>query len=159
MWETTWEWTRTEYVIHIPTTTHTHSIKHYANQQVDFKYGELVGCFKSELPDYKESSFCIIRRLELMELLGESITNSLECPLLTSTTTLQVLPTSFITCSASILHECGPSCNFTTTIQTVPREREHLEVSQLTYVHDYTITTFCLNVYAMSWLPVCISTT
>ena len=35
--------------------------KHYANLQVDFKYGELVGCFKSEceLPDYKESSECM----------------------------------------------------------------------------------------------------
>ena len=125
---------------------HTLHKTHYVNLQVDFKYGELVGCFKSEceLPDYKESSFCIIRKLELMELLDESITNSWDCPLLTSTTTLQVLPTSFITCSASIIHECGQSCNFTTTIQTVSREREHLDMSQLTYVHDYSITTFCM---------------
>ena len=45
-----------------PTTTHTHSIKHYVNLQVDFKYGELVGCFKieCELPDYKELSFYIM---------------------------------------------------------------------------------------------------
>ena len=102
--------------------------------------------FKSEceLPGYKESSFYIIRKLELMELLGERITNSWDCPLLT----LQVLPTSFITGSASIINECGPSCNFTTTLQTVSRER--LDMSQLTYVHDYSITTFCLNVYAMS---------
>ena len=70
----------------------------HENLQVDFKYGELVGCFKSEceLPDYRELSFCIIRRLDLMELSGESTTNVLECPLLTSTTTLEVLPTSFI---------------------------------------------------------------
>ena len=53
--------------------------------------GSWWGALK-ERPDYKESSFCIIRRLELMELLGESVTNSLECPLLTSTTTLQILP-------------------------------------------------------------------
>ena len=135
---------RTEYVIYKPTTTHTHST--LCKPTGRFQVWGVGGCFKieCELQDHKELLFCIICR---HELLGESITNSLDCPLLTSTTTLQVLPTSFITCSASIIHECGPSCNFTTTLQTVSREREHLDVSQLTYVHDYSITTFCLNVY------------
>ena len=94
---------------------------------------------------------CIIRELAEVHAIEEQVFNDTECPLLTLTNSLyNIIPTSHIVSSVSIMHECNPSCTFENAYTSIPRERETLHTSKLIYTHDYSNKLFCLNVYAMS---------
>ena len=105
----------------------------------------MLACFQKDT-----DRFCLLQKLEKMELAGEMITNSYDCPLFTLTSTLLYVHTSFIQNAVSMQHECSEECVFKETDSTRKVERENVHHSSLVFCHDYTSSLFCLNIFCMN---------
>lgn len=105
----------------------------------------LLACFGKE-----DTRICVVQMFEKMEISGESLTNSFDCPLLTLTSSLCLLRTTFIHSAISIVHECTEQCVFVQVESCRMVEREAVKNSSLVFQHDYDSLLYCLNVYCMN---------
>ena len=108
--------------------------------------GILESCVKEE---NTSGSFCIVGRLEICKLGNDIINNEFNCPLLELSHRCDVIESSCILDTVSIIHECGPSCR----VQSPARmcvEREKVTVTTVKRVdHDNKNTFYCFNVYCV----------
>jgi hypothetical protein len=97
------------------------------------KYGVLLSCMKLEKDD---SSVCIVRELKEQYNNGHVSLNEFECPLLTLTMDLFVIPSTSVYSSISVPHICTSSCTFTSDFTS--------------YNHNFSNLSFCYNIYCMN---------
>lgn len=76
-------------------------------------------------------------------------TRELDCPLLTLTDLIYLIPSAFIINAVSFIHECDNLCTFHAS--SVSKTVEHEQVTQeLAYKHNYSNRLYCHNVYCMN---------
>ena len=98
------------------------------------KFGVLLSCVKLEKDN---SSLCIVRELkEQHHSDGSVILNEFDCPILTLTTELFFIPSTFVYSSVSVPHVCTSNCSFTFDFTC--------------YNHDFSNLLFCYNIYCIS---------
>ena len=124
----------------------TYNILHSLQQQ----YALLLACVAQDRQWY-----CVIRPLEMMTALGNPITNDFECPLLTLTDTVLLVPPHRVQTSVSIVHQCTDTCTFTDTgiRRRIEREEVHIRSCNLLYKHDWSNNLYCLNIFCMNQWP------
>ena len=93
------------------------------------------------------SLFCLVREMETMDMNGEPLTNESDCPLLSRV--VAVSPVA-VQAAVSIIHECNTSCVFNQCCTRWRVKREDIEVTKLTFQHDWTNSFYCLNIYCMN---------
>ena len=87
-----------------------------------------------------------------MTALGNPITNDFECPLLTLTDTVLLVPPHRVQTSVSIIHQCADTCTFTGAgiRHRIEREEVHVHCCNLLYKHDWSNNLYCLNIFCMN---------
>ena len=87
-----------------------------------------------------------------MTALGNPITNDFECPLLTQTDTVLLVPPHWVQSSVSIIHQCTDTCIFTDSgiRRRIEREEVHVHRQNLLYKHDWSNNLYCLNIFCMN---------
>ena len=108
-------------------------------------YGLLLTCVTLD-----NTTYCILQELELQQVMGFIVHNEQDCPLLTLTKTLCVVPSSAVITHISVIHQCTSTCNITTQPFTIEREREQLSNEKLVHYHDFSNDMYCLNVFCMN---------
>ena len=104
-------------------------------------------CFWNEA---RAQAVCVVRRMDQLCIQGTTIRSPYDCELLTMSNDTHAVHSTSILRATSIVHECSPSCNFMYTPHSVQQERENVTVNKLTFVHDYSNTTYSLNSFCMS---------
>ena len=105
----------------------------------------LAACFSG--PDNK--SFCVVQLFEHLDSFGDQICNEYDCPLLTLTILFRCVPSTAISHSVSVVHECSRTCVFKHTDTTTIMERTHVQARKLKFVHDLSNNMYAFNVYCM----------
>ena len=113
--------------------------------QVNYDIGALLACFTTSHGD----SYCIVRPLQYMDILGERICNEYDCPILNLTGVIYCLPSRYILSAVSIVHECTTTCTFVISTTQKKIEHEVITVSKTTYRHDWSNKLYCENIYCM----------
>ena len=94
--------------------------------------------------DADSARLCIIQKFEMMELDGNPIQNSYDCPLLTLLPTLHFVSTAHVHSAVSIVHECTEACTFVELPSTHSVEREDVSTTNLVYQHDFDSHLMCI---------------
>jgi hypothetical protein len=76
--------------------------------------------------------------------------NDFECPLLSRSKILRVVPSTGIMRSISLVHECGTSCGLLEMRTNRTVERQGVTLNSKLLSHDWKNTTYCFNVYCVS---------
>ena len=105
-------------------------------------HGRLLGCFSMF-----GSRYCLVR---LSEAITTDEATVLTVHLSTLLTLFIVCPSTFVSHSVSIVHQCTDSCKISRRDTIYQVEQEQLELPSLVYTHDWSNTMYCLNVYFMS---------
>lgn len=103
-------------------------------------------CAVVQVPS-NQQRFCLIRQFE-----KTGVANEFECPLLILSSTIISVPVDDICSPASIVHECAPSCKIVdekTLKKTVERENIQQLCDNCSFVHDYSNSLYCFNVFCM----------
>ena len=77
---------------------------------------------------------------------GQPLLNPFDCPLYNSSRTIFSVDSSAIVRPVSMVHECVSSCKLD-FVQNI--EREQMVTTQCIFRHDWSVTTFCYNVYCI----------
>eukprot|EP00731_Ephydatia_muelleri_P004904 Em0002g1080a len=100
------------------------------------QYGILHACFMER----SGLTYCLIQLFEeMVGSFGEPILNDIDCPLLTLTKQLLLVPPSTLVCAVSICHQCSSSCTL--------KEQSN---GQLLFKHDWNNDMYAYNIYCMS---------
>ena len=102
-------------------------------------YGLLLTCVTLD-----NLTYCILQELELQQVMGFTVHNEQDCPLLTLTKTLCVVPSSAVITHISVIHQCTSTCNITTQPFTIEREREQLSNEKLVHYQDFSNDNYVL---------------
>ena len=82
---------------------------------------------------------------------GIPLINELDCPYIEQSDRYEVVPSTFILGSVSLIHTCGSSCTFTYNQKTTI-EREEVAVKHFrTVKHDYSNNIYFINLYCMNY--------
>ena len=109
-------------------------------------HGRLLGCFSTMFG----SRYCLVRLLEEITTDEATLLNSFDCPLINLTNIIYCVPSTFVSHSVSIVHQCTDSCKISRRDTIYQVEQEQLKLPSLVYTHDWSNTMYCLNVYFMS---------
>ena len=84
----------------------------------------------------------------------DPITDDFECPLLSLTNTVYLVPANSIRIqvAVSIMHQCTNTCKFTETAvnRTIEREQVNVDNRSLVFKHDWSNDLYCLNIFCMN---------
>ena len=81
---------------------------------------------------------------------GQPLLNPFDCPLYNLSRTIFSVDSSAIVRPVSMVHECGSSCKLDNAEFAQNIEREQMVTTQCIFRHDWTVTTFCYNVYCIA---------
>lgn len=95
------------------------------------------------------SSYCLVRLLDYMDLLGEQILNEYDCPLLSMTNLLYCIPSNSVIQAVSVVHECTSSCTFVQASTSRRVEHEVVDSTDILFKHDLSNKMYCYNVYCI----------
>ena len=95
-----------------------------------------------------ESSYCIIQLLEPEAAIPQGcILDEFDCPLLTMVDFFCVIPSSSVCAAVSVVHKCTTTCSFVEKTASAVVEGCDTSVNRLVFVHDWTNTVYCNNMY------------
>ena len=104
-------------------------------------YGILLSCLEGA----RGETFCVARLFTSL-----SITNEYDCPILTISDSLILIPSIKVLRSVSILHLCNSDCIFLSDSScTRSIERQLVNVSSLSFKHNFSNDLYFLNIYCM----------
>ena len=82
---------------------------------------------------------------------GIPIVNECDCPYIEEIEKFEVVPSTYILGSVSLIHACDRSCTYTYN-QKTKIEREEVAVKHFrTIKHDFTNSTYFINLYCMNY--------
>lgn len=99
-------------------------------------------------------NYCLIQKLESLDINGTPLISEIECPLYEETERYDLTLSTNINGSISVVHSCTDSCKFSTE-GSIAIEREEVVVKTRSFQHDtknnklYVINLFCMNYYAI----------
>ena len=97
-----------------------------------------------------ESSYCIIQLLEPETAIPQGcILDEFDCPLLTVVDFFYVIPSSSFCAAVSVVHKCTTTCSFVEKTASAVVEGCDTSVNRLVFVHDWTNTVYCNNIYCL----------
>ena len=72
-----------------------------------------------------------------------------DCPLLTMVDFFCVIPSSSVCAAVSVVHKCTTTCSFVEKTASAVVEGCDTSVNRLVFVHDWTNTVYCNNIYCL----------
>ena len=107
--------------------------------------GVFLSCFQSN-----EKCYCIVRHLEPLMVGTTPQLNQFDCPLLTLTNILRVLPSVNNFCSVSVVHQCSTTCILKEKAVDTRLERHRVTQNTFFLLHDWSNTVYCYNLFCIS---------
>ena len=121
----------------------------YMFLQFDVQFGVLLSCFVAN--SNPPGNHRLLQKLEpLLSESGEPCMNEFDCPLLTLTYDLCLIPVSCVSKTISIAHHCTQDCKFVGNVTSIQVEREPVTSSKLIFLHDLSNRTYCYNIFCIS---------
>ena len=62
---------------------------------------------------------------------------------------MSLIPSSSVSTAVSVVHKCTKTCSFVEKTASAVVEGCDTSVNRLVFVHDWTNTVYCNNIYAM----------
>lgn len=115
------------------------------------QYGMLLACFKEVSSQF---SYTMIQKFEEVSVGGIQICNELSCPLMQTTDRFEVVFSTKILGSISMIHECVRSCRIEQSRKTIVEREERIVSGSQCVNHDKNAEYFALNIYSMSYYAV-----
>ena len=113
---------------------------------LQMKYGVLLTTYQLATGQ----TFCIVQGVEEFMLHnGTAIMNQFDCPVLNLTKSIITTESANIKRAVSFVHECSASCVYKEVTSVHNVEREEAVQKELILQHDYSNTSYCLNVYCI----------
>ena len=97
-----------------------------------------------------KAPFCVLQELQLHKIMGTVLHNDFDCPLLTLTTNIFIVPSHLILTYVSVIHQCTNTCTIVSQLTSLTQEREQVNQERLFLNHDLSNDLYCLNVYCMN---------
>ena len=83
------------------------------------------------------SMYCVMQQLQIQQLLGETLHNEYDFPLMTLTHDIYVVTSHVILTYVSVVHQYDSRCTISHQPCSVQHERELVTSQKLVFKHDY----------------------
>ena len=95
-----------------------------------------------------ESSYCVVQIVVEPDAVIPQL-DEFDCPLLTMVDFFRVIPSTSVRTAVSVVHKCSTTCSFVEKTTPAVIEGCDSTVNRLVFVHDWTNTKYCNNIYCI----------